>query len=202
MIWATSALAITANPIVFENVQFRYTLDTNAVNVAFVDRATGRNYLRTESPSACALVQVGGNSHNATTATLTQEGLRLRFGDTGITVALKTETHPSCIVFRVEAISGGEVDSLTFLNIPLNLKGSPEEPFGACALAQNLITRVDALPALQSQLRATGEKEFGIFGAKVALVGAPMSRMLPMLQEGAALRARRGWQNPKTARTE
>lgn len=186
ILWATSALVATANPIVFENVQFRYTLDTNAVNVAFVDRATGRNYLRTESPSACALVQVGGNSHNATAATLTEELLRLRFGDTGITAALKTETHPSCIVFRVEAISGGEVDSLTFLNIPLNLKGSPEEPFGACALAQNLITRVDALPALQSQLRATGEKKFGIVGAKVAMVGAPMSRMLPMLQETLA----------------
>lgn len=182
-IWTTASCVATANQIVFENAHFRYTLGTNAANVAFVDRATGRNYLRTESPSACAFVWVGGNQHHATAATLVEGRLKLRFGGTDITAVLRTETHPSCIVFNVESVSGGQVDSLTFLNIPLSLKGSPEESFGACALAQNLITRVDALPALHSHLRATGEKKFGIVSAKVAVVGAPMARMLPTLQE-------------------
>jgi hypothetical protein len=98
--------------------------------------------------------------------------LRLRFGESGIQVVLKTETQPSHIVFAVESISGGEVDALRFLNVPLTLKGSPDEPFGACALSLNLITRVDALPALQKELRAACEKKFGIIGAKMAVAAA------------------------------
>jgi hypothetical protein len=39
--------------------------------------------------------------------------------------------------------------SLLSLNVPLTLKGKPEESFGACALSLKLITRVDQLPALQ-----------------------------------------------------
>lgn len=177
------AFGATANPIVFETPHFRYTIGTNGWNVAFVDRTTGKDYLRTDEPSPCALVRVQGKPHSATAATLADGRLTLRFGDTGITAVLQVTTHPSCVVLSVESVSGGEFDSLTFLNVPLVLKGSPAEPFGASALALNLVTRVDALPALQRDLRATGERKFGVAGAKVAIVAAPMARMLPVLQE-------------------
>ena len=58
---------------------------------------------------------------------------------------LKTETRPSHIAFTVESVSGGEVDALTFLNIPLTLQGVPNDSFGACALSLNLITRVNLI---------------------------------------------------------
>ena len=45
---------------------------------------------------------------------------------------------------------------------------------------------MDALPALQRELRASCEKKFGLVGARVAIVGAPMARMLPALQETLA----------------
>ncbi len=99
---------------------------------------------------------------------------------------IKTEVHPSFITLTVESVTGGDVDSLTFLNIPLTLNGAPDEPFGACALSLNLIMRVDALPALQRDLHASCEKKFGLVGAKVAIIGAPMPRMLPSLQEALA----------------
>lgn len=176
------AFGATANPIVFETPHFRYTIGTNGWNVAFVDRATGKDYLRTDESSPCALVRVQGKPYSATAATLADGRLTLRFSDTGLTAVLQVTTHPSCVVLSVESVSGGEFDSLTFLNVPLVLKGSSAEPFGACALALNLITRVDALPALQRDLRATGEWKFGVAGAKVAIVAAPMARMLPVFQ--------------------
>jgi hypothetical protein len=112
--------------------------------------------------------------------------LKLLFGNTGVSAIIKTETRPSHISFGVESVSGGEIDSLTFLHVPLALRGVPEERFGACALSLNLSTRVDALPALQRDLRASCERKFGIVGAKAAIVGAPMGRMLPALQETLA----------------
>jgi hypothetical protein len=186
LILALTASAQTPKPVVLENSLFRYTIAPDARNVAFVDRASGADYLRESAPSPCALVRVQGQTHAATAATLTDGRLTLGFGDTSIQAVLKTETRPSCVVLSVESVSGGELESLTFLNVPLTLKGAPNEPFGACALSLNLATRVDALPALQTELRASCEKKFGLVGAKVAIVGAPMARMLPTLQDTLA----------------
>ena len=180
-----TALAGEAD-LVLENPLFRYTISPDARNVAFLDRATGTDYLPLTRHSPCALVRVQGKEHPATAATLAQGRLTLQFGTNSLKAVLKTEVRPSFIILTVESVSGGDIDSLTFLNVPLTLKGAPAEPFGACALSLNLITRVDALPALQRDLRASCEKKFGLTGAKVAIVGAPMARMLPALQEALA----------------
>ena len=172
--------------LVLENPLFRYTISPEARNVAFVDRVTGTDYLRATEHSPCALVRIRGEKHPATAATLAQGRLTLQFGTTGFKAVLKTEVRPSFIILTVESVSGGEIESLTFLNVPLALKGTPSEPFGACALSLNLITRVDTLPALQRDLRASCEKKFGLAGATVAIVGAPMARMLPAMQEALA----------------
>jgi len=178
---AEPAFAAAPKPLILENSHFRYIISAEAKNVALVDRATGMNYLRPGPPSACALIRFRGKEHAASAAELKDGRLTLHFADAGINVALKTETRPSCVLLAVESITGGEPDSLTFLNVPLTLRGSPGEPFGACALSLNLITRVDALPALQSELRAGCEKKFGIVGARAAIVASPMAAMLPVL---------------------
>ncbi|MSU59330.1 MAG: hypothetical protein EXS35_14365 [Pedosphaera sp.] len=178
--WAAPGEA-SAN-VVFENANFRYTISAGGTNLAFVDRISGTNFLYAATASPCALVQTHGATHAATAATLSRGRLTLRFGDSGIKAVLKTESRPSHIAFTVESVSGAEVDALTFLNVPLTLKGSPGESFGACALSLNLITRVDALPALQSGLKASCEKKFGLIGAKAAIVAAPMAKILPTLQ--------------------
>jgi len=182
---AGTAFAGEAN-LVLENPLFRYTISPDAQNVAFVDRATGTDNLPATGHAPCALIRIQGKERPATAATLAQGRLTLQFGTNGLTAVLKTEVRPSFITLAVESVSGGEIDSLTFLNVPLALKGAPDEPFGACALSLNLITRVDALPALQHELRASCEKKFGLVGAWVAIVGAPMARMLPSLQDALA----------------
>jgi len=183
---ALTVSAQASKPVVLENSLFRYTLSAAAQNAGFVDRATGTDYFRKAGPTPCALVRVQGKEFPATVAGLSRGRLTLRFGNSGITAKLKVEKKPTCVILTVESVSGGEVDSLTFLNVLLTLKGAPGESFGACALSLNLITRVDALPALQTELRASCEKKFGIVGAKVAIVGAPMARMLSALQQTLA----------------
>ncbi|MCX6926377.1 MAG: hypothetical protein NT154_24695 [Verrucomicrobia bacterium] len=182
---AATAFAGETN-IVLENSLIRYAISYEARSVAFVDRGTGTDYLRAGPPTACASARIGDREHAATAATLADSRLTLQFGTSGVKAVLKTEIRSSSIILSVESVSSGEVDSLTFLNVPLTLKGAPDERFGACALSLNLNTRVDALPALQRDLRASCEKKFGLLGARVAIVGAPMARMLPVLQETLA----------------
>src|ERR1035437_1983908 len=119
--------------VVLENARFRNTISPEGGNVAFVDCATATDYLRATGPSPCALIRVRGQEQAATAATLAQGHLTLQFGTNGLKAVLKTEVRPSFITLSVESVSGGEIDSLTFLNIPLTLKGVPDERFGACA---------------------------------------------------------------------
>jgi len=184
-LWPATRLiaAAPAESVVLETAHLRYLIASNGANAAFVDRATGRDYLRADPPSACAWVRVRGAEHRATGATLADGRLHLRFDSAGVTAVVRVEPHPSCIVLTVESVRGAAVQTLTFLDVPLTLRGTPAEPFGACALALNLATRVDALPALQSALRASGEASFGLVGAKAAMVGAPMAQLLPALQQ-------------------
>ncbi len=186
LITAKLALAQTGEPIVLENDHLRYSISGSAQNIGFVDRATGIDSLRKGGPLPCALIRSNGKEHPATAATYADGRLSLVFGDTGIRTVIKIDPRASCMVFTVESVTGGEPDSLVFLNVPLTLKGVPQESVGACALSLNLFTRVDALPALQQDLRASCEKKFGLVGAKAAIVAAPMKRMLPLLQETLA----------------
>jgi hypothetical protein len=169
------------NAVVIQNDLFRLAIAPDGRNLEFLDRASGTNYLATAAPSSCAEVRVEGKDVPATAAALAGDRLTLRFGASGIEAVLRVEPHPACVCLTVESATGS-FDALTFLNVPLTLGARPSEPFGACALSLNLVTRVDALPALQTGLRAAAYPKFGVAGAKIALVGAPMPRMLDVLK--------------------
>ncbi len=168
--------------VVLENEFIRYTVSPGGKNLGFVDRATGFDYLRREAISVCALVRQSGKEFPASSAALADGRLTLRFGDAGVEAVLKIEPRTSWIRLTVESVKGPEIESLVFLNVPLTLKGRPDESFGACALSLNLITRVDQMPALQSELYAAAHRKFGIVGAKAALVGMRPDRILTALK--------------------
>ncbi|MBI4664464.1 MAG: hypothetical protein HY735_37200 [Verrucomicrobia bacterium] len=178
-----SLLAAHPDAIVLQNAHVRYSIGTNGTNLEFTDRATGNNYLRRDAPSVCAWVRAKGLDQPATSVSLTEDRLTLAFGSSGAKAVLRTQSRDSYIRLTVESVTGAEADSLVFLNVPLTLDGRPGEPFGACAFSLNLITRVDALPALQRDLRASSHRKFGLAGAKAAIVAVPMEMMLPALKE-------------------
>ena len=51
---AATAFAGDSTPLVLENPRFHYAISPEGRNVAFVDRATGTNYLRAPGASPCA----------------------------------------------------------------------------------------------------------------------------------------------------
>src|ERR1041384_7344697 len=90
---AWRAIAEAQAPIVFENSLFRYSISREAKNVAYVDRATGTDYLRTGPASPCALARVGGKEFPATAATMADGRFTLRFGESGISAIIKTDVR-------------------------------------------------------------------------------------------------------------
>ena len=170
-------------PIAIQNTHLRYTISVDGQNLAFVDRATGIDYLKNDAPSACASARCGGVEYPATSARFADGRLTIEFGQAKAKAVLRVVPQDSYIQLIVDLVSGDDIESLVFLNVPLTLQGRPAESFGACALSLNLVTRVDQLPALQTNLRASCYSKFRMVGAKVAVVGMPMERMLKALKE-------------------
>ncbi len=180
-VYSSAGMAQQA-PIVIENPHLRYTISSEGKNLAFVDRATGVDYLIQDAPSVCALARCKGVEYPATSARFADGRLTIEFSQVDGKAVLGVIPRDSYIQFTVDSVSGDNIESIIFLNVPLTLQGRPDESFGACALSLNLITRVDQLPALQANLRASCYGKFGMDGAKVAIVGMPMPRMLEALR--------------------
>jgi hypothetical protein len=170
-------------PIVIENAHIRYTISADGKNLAFINRASGIDYLKNDKSSSCALVQCGGMEYPATSTRLENGRLTIDFDKTNVTAILRVESLDSYIRLTVESISGDNIESLTFLNVPLTLQGRTDETFGSCTLSLNLITRVNQLPALQTNLQASCYDKFGMKGAKVAILAMPMDKMLTTLKQ-------------------
>ncbi len=179
----SSASSARQDPVVIENAHVRYIISAEGRNLAFIDRASGVDYLRHDTPSVCAHVRCSGAECPATSAVLEDDRLSIEFGKANVKALLRVEPRESYIRLTVEAVAGDNVESLTFLNLPLTLKGRPDESFGSCALSLNLITRVNQLPALQTSLQASCYNKFGMEGAKVAIVAIPMEKMLTALKQ-------------------
>jgi len=171
------------DPITIENAHVRYSISAEGKNLAFVDRATGVDYLNRDVPSVCALVRCNGAEYPPTSVFLADGRLTIEFAKANVKAVLRVESRDSYIRLAVESAIGYNVESLVFLNVPLTLGGRPDEPFGSCALSLNLITRVEQLPALQTSLQASCYGKFGMEGAKVAIVAMPMEKMLPALKQ-------------------
>lgn len=163
---------------------FRYEIAPDGRNQAFVDLASGRNFLKpTPGERAyCAAITKEGQSYTPTAAVFENDTLRLDFGDAGVKATVRVINERNRLIIDVEDVSG-EPDSLTFLNVLLQLEALPSEPFAACALSLTLHTRVDRLPALQNDLRASCCQRFGFKGARAALIGVPQEQILPVIRQ-------------------
>lgn len=175
--------------LVLETRHLRYTISPEGRNLSFVDVHSGRNLLGPEG-SMCATLRRNARDLPVTSAVLEGARLTLLFSDPEDppdapppSVVLRVASHPTHLRLTVETCADVGVGSLVFLDVPLTLSGLPTEGVGACALALNLRTHVEALPALQTRLQASAERRFGIVGASVAIVAAPMDVFRAALQD-------------------
>ena len=169
-------------PIIIENAYVVYSILSKGTNLGFMDRTTGVDYLNHATSSACAMVPCDGVQYPATSVVLAKDHLTLGFDKANVRAVIRVESRDLYIRITLESVKGNHLESLTFVNVPLTLRGHPDEPFGSCALSLNLATRVNQLPVLQSHLQASCHAQFGMEGAKVAIVAIPTDKMLPALK--------------------
>lgn len=173
---------VVGGEIVLENQHYQYLISDNGKNLAFVDKVSGRNYLSQSDVSYCASIISNGEKYPVSKIRYDETGsLKLDFAPHQVTATLKTSSDKDAIFWEVKEVTG-TVESLVFLDIPLDLQRLPSEPFAVCALALNIQTEVKQLPALQNYLYAQAHSRFGITGAKVAVVAVPQKEILPAIR--------------------
>lgn len=172
----------SGEPVTLETGTFRYQFSPEGENISFIDKKTGTDYLSKSAVSYCASIKSGGKKYDCFRAWKKDDRVYLNFKNNTIQAVIEVTAKDNYVTMEVVSLYGDAADSLEFLNIPLTLKGSPDESFAACALSMNLKTRVDQLPVLQTALNAYCYGKFGIRGAKVAVTATPMKDIIPAMQ--------------------
>ena len=178
---AMATKARSADNVTIECDTFTYEFTAGGKNVRFVDKASGKDYLKS-GDSYCAYAKKDGKTFYPSIVSLQDNILSIQFEGTGLSATVKVMKQEGRVLYEVQSVTGNP-ESLTFLNIPLSLEAMPWEPFAACALKLNLFTHVHQLPALQTELWATCYKKFGLNGAKAAFIGVPQKQILPVIRD-------------------
>ena len=180
----------SAAPIVLENDEVRYVIGTDGRNVDLVDKRTGRNYCVQEPPQVLAILKKGGKHYRPSACSFAEGKMTLEFGEAGVTVAIGVTIQARYFVFEVRQVSHEDIEELTFLSLRVKpakyvsgMSGvAADDDFAVALRALNLQVRthVGGRPLL---LRATCYPQYGLVGAKVALVGCPVGELRSVLKE-------------------
>ena len=160
----------------------RLSVDSQGNVTEFIDRSSGKNYAP-EPPQPVASVKKSGQLWPADRLTVQSGRWQLTFGESGVGLAVQPEVRDGYLKLTVVGTSGDKIEELTFLDIPLTLRGDEGEPFSACALALNLQTNIAQLPRPTGHLRAICYPQFGMEGAAAAIVASPPAEMRRLLQD-------------------
>jgi hypothetical protein len=163
----------------------RYSIGTDGRNLRFTDKQTGKEWAA-PGDHRFAAVRKSGKNFPASSVGLAEGRLAVAFGDSGVRAVFRPVSHKRHLVLEVVSVEGEGIEELAFGDVPLALRGTPDEPFAACALALNLQTNVAALPCPQSRLRAVCVPRFGLAGAKMAICAAPPGMLREALQEAVS----------------
>jgi hypothetical protein len=165
----------------FQNRLVSLSIADDGTVLRLADKRGGKNCSKAGAPFA--RLKKGGNTHHASAVTFADGRITVRFGDSGAEVVMAVRTLERYFVFEVISVSGKDVEELTFVDVPLTLKGTPEEPLACCALALNLKTNVREFPQPNSRLTATCYARFGFVGAQAAIVACPPDELRQVIQE-------------------
>ncbi len=169
-----------------ETPYLKYAVGSDGRNLHFLDKQSGADYGARDAAVRFAAVRKGGKVSSASAVRSSDGRLHVEFGDSGVRAVLQPTVVKRHLVLEVVSVVGDGVEEFVFLDIPLTLRGAPQEPFAACALALNLQTNVQEIPRPASRLRATCYPRFGLAGAKVAIVAGPQPLLRELLQEAVA----------------
>jgi len=165
-----------------ENQYVQYAIGADGSNRQLIDKRDGKDYCGGNRTSRFATIKKGGKSYGSSKVSWGEGRLTVEFGDANVQAVIAARSEPHYLILEVVAVTG-EPEELAFINVPLTLKGTPEEPLAACVLALNLQTNVPQLPRPSTYLRALCYPRFGLVGAKAAVLACPTDKLRAVMQE-------------------
>jgi hypothetical protein len=166
----------------------RLEIDARGRCRALVDKQSGRNLLSAALPMVT--MNSPGRAASARSCEYADGKLRFDFGKGKGTVLVGVTAKDRYFTFEVLAVQGEGVQSVTFLTLPV-LKGvyssgtsgaTVGDEWAVCLREMNLQTQV-TLGGAPAAARASCRSEYGLLGAKAALVVAPPDQLRPALQD-------------------
>ena len=177
-------------PVVIENELTRIVLSPRGHLQEFVAKKGGVNYASPDT--AVAMFSASRRGGEVPVSFVERKGAQLviHFVDPKLEATLKVAAARRYFTFTVERASA-DLDWLQLCNLRLNLGDSVgtlvnaawDKDFGACVLACNDLTHSYSADESRAALCARCYREFGMQGAKVALIGAPRSQLLDAIEE-------------------
>jgi len=169
------APTVRGDAIVLENEVCRYEIGADGKNRAVVALAEGKDYIEPGQPFM--LAGQGQKVFTASKVELGGDGLTVSFGSSGIQVRARVEIRPRYLILAIEKLGGPAVDWLQLCNLKVRIhkhvgglvNAAWDERFAMCALALN--DRTDC--GSHGVPTARAYREFGIEGAKVAILAVP-----------------------------
>ncbi len=179
------------SPVVLETDLLRLRLSAAGVLEEFRDRLSGVDYVDAAAPAPLCIARIAGAVVPAIRIEAAGDRLRVRFAEPSVNVVLRVERQPRYLTVTVERVDGKGLEVLQFCDLRLRLTASvgtllnlvQGESFGACLLACNERTNASSVADPGARLRAEAYAEFGLEGARFALIGAPRDQIPGIIEQ-------------------
>ncbi len=172
----------SAQTLSFQTKYAKLVIERDGKVAGIFNRSNGENCALAPQENAFASITHHGEIIPATAAIGTADGFSLTFGSSGVSAGLKVSSRGSYFEFEVISISDDTVHEFTFLDIHL-VPQKPGSTFAMAAIAMNLHTHVPALPGMGDRLLAKCTARFGLVGAKVGIIAAPVGKMRSIMKD-------------------
>lgn len=165
--------------IVLQMETCRYEIGRDGRSRAFVDLATGRDYLEAGHPFM--VIGRGTQTWPSSQVEREEDVLTVSFGPCEVQVRARIDSYRQYFTLTLEEVSGGEVDWVQLSNLQLKITENVgtlvnvawNNDFAACVLACTDFTHSYGEGGTETLLGARCYREFGQEGAKIAVIGVP-----------------------------
>ncbi|MHB8972239.1 MAG: hypothetical protein ACYC4N_17505 [Pirellulaceae bacterium] len=170
---------------VLQNELCRYVVGRDGTNVYFGTPDGQHNVC--EPGQSFMLVCIGGQTYPASKVRCEQSSYYVEFAGTGVTVRVQGEAKPDYLALTVTEVQGEAIQWLQLVSLRLTITRSVgtllnaawDEQYAACVLACNDRTESFGADGSTGNLCARCYPEFGLAGARVAIIGLPTATPEP-----------------------
>jgi hypothetical protein len=183
--------------VVLENDFTRYIIAADGRNRSFIDKRTGRDYIRRGLASTFLSLKKNGKTYGPSRCSQSGDEVTTEFSEVSVTVACRISVQPRYFTIEVTRVTGEDVEELTLADLRLEITKhigkianvAWDDQFAVAVMALNLRTnaggKCDAGLQCKGQARLWSAcyPQLGMQGAKIALLGCPAPQLRHVIQE-------------------